>query len=188
MMKVISGKLKGRIITGFNIDGTRPTMDRIKESIFSTIQDYIEDSIVLDLFSGSGSYGIEAISNNCKLVYFNDYNKECIKCLKKNLNNFNILNQGIISNLNYLDCLNNLKNKNIKFDLVFLDPPYKLHIINNILKFLVDNNMLNNNSIVVSEFSNDLLIDNYKNLFKIKDKSYGYKKVFIYKLKEKYEE
>ena len=71
-MKVISGKLKGRKIVGYDIEGTRPAMDRVKESIFGSIQNYINDSIVLDLFSGSGNYGIESISNGAKLAYFND--------------------------------------------------------------------------------------------------------------------
>ena len=72
-MKVISGLLKGRNILGYDIDGTRPTMDRVKESLFAMIQDYIKDSTVLDLFAGSGSLGIEAISNGAKTCYFIDH-------------------------------------------------------------------------------------------------------------------
>ena len=68
-LKIISGKLKGRVIKGFDIDGTRPTMDRVKESLFSSIQNYIPDSICLDLFSGSGNLGFEALSNNSKHCY-----------------------------------------------------------------------------------------------------------------------
>ena len=101
-MKVISGFLKGREIKGYNIIGTRPTMDRVKESIFSIIQDKIKDSIVLDLFSGSGTYGIECISNYAKEVHFNDHNKECIKIIKNNLEKFNILERCTITNLDYL--------------------------------------------------------------------------------------
>ena len=93
-MKVISGILKGRNITGYEIVGTRPTMDRVKESIFSMIQDNVKESMVLDLFAGSGNYGIEAISNYAKFVYFNDYNKECIKVIRKNLDNFNVLDKA----------------------------------------------------------------------------------------------
>lgn len=182
-MKVISGSLKGRVIDGYNIEGTRPTMDRVKESIFSMIQDKVPESIVLDLFSGSGTYGIECLSNYSKLVYFNDYNKECIKVIKKNLEKFNILDKSIVYNFDYLKCLNILKNDNKKIDLVFLDPPYKLKVINDILKFLVDNNLLNQDAIVVCEFLEDELLLEYKNLVKIKERKYGTKEVYIYKLK-----
>ena len=84
-MRVISGTLKGKNIKGYNISGTRPTMDRVKESVFSTIQDSIKNSVVLDLFAGSGQLGIEAISNGSKLCYFIDNNKEAINTIKKNL-------------------------------------------------------------------------------------------------------
>ena len=62
-MKIISGKYKGRVLKGFDIVGTRPTMDRVKESLFAMIQDYVKDAIVLDLYSGTGNLAIEAISN-----------------------------------------------------------------------------------------------------------------------------
>ena len=77
-MKVISGIYKGRNIEGFYVDGTRPTMDRVKESLFSTIQNYIKDSVVLDLFAGSGNLGIEALSEGAKEAYLVDYNKKAI--------------------------------------------------------------------------------------------------------------
>ena len=77
-MKIISGSLKGRTIKGFDIDGTRPTMDRVKESLFSSIQDYIPDAVCLDLFSGSGNLGFEAISNGCSHCYFNDISRRAL--------------------------------------------------------------------------------------------------------------
>ena len=76
-MKVISGTLKGRNIEGYNIDGTRPTMDIVKESLFATIQNNIKNSVVLDLFAGSGQLGIEAISNGAKTCYFIDMPNTC---------------------------------------------------------------------------------------------------------------
>ena len=136
-MRVISGKLKGRKILGYDISGTRPTMDRVKESIFSMIQSYVNDSIVLDLFSGSGNYGIESISNGATQVYFNDYNIKCVKVIKDNLSTMNVLDYGIITNFDYKKALNYYHENNIKFDLVFLDPPYKKHIINDILDYLI---------------------------------------------------
>ena len=182
-MKVISGILKGRTILGYNIDGTRPTMDRVKESIFAMIQDNIKDSIVLDLFSGSGNYGIESISLGSKLVYFNDRNKECVNIINKNINNFNIKDKSIILNMDYLKCLKYLNINKNKFDLVFLDPPYKEHIIENVLIYLVDNHLLNDNALIICEFMKDKLNDKYNNLEVIKARKYGEKEVFIYKYK-----
>ena len=82
-MKVISGKYKGRKLDGFDIDGTRPTMDRVKESLFAIIQNYISESIVLDLFAGSGNLGIEALSEGAKYAYLVDKNIKCIKTQKR---------------------------------------------------------------------------------------------------------
>lgn len=183
-MKVISGILKGRNILGYNIDGTRPTMDRVKESIFSMIQDKVKESIVLDLFAGSGNYGIEAISNGARICYFNDKNKECIKVINKNLNNFNIVNKSKILNLDYLKCLDILEKDNVKFDLVFLDPPYKLDCLNKILDIIDKNKLLNFNSYVIVELTNDNLEDRYGNLIRIKEKHYKEKIVYIYKYME----
>ena len=180
-MKVISGKLKGRVIKGYNILGTRPTMDRVKESVFGMIQNYIQNSIVLDLFSGSGNYGIEAISNGSSKVYFNDINKKCLGVIKDNLTNFNVLDYGIITKMDYLEALNYYKNNNIKFDLIFFDPPYKDNIINNILTILEKNKLLNNNDLEICELTTkeEYLSDK---LILYKERKYGDKTVLIYKL------
>ena len=77
-MRVISGKYKRMELKGFNIDGIRPTMDKVKEAIFGMIQGYIDDSVCLDLFAGTGSLGIEALSNGAKYVYFTDEMKDAI--------------------------------------------------------------------------------------------------------------
>ncbi len=179
-MRVISGILKGRKIDGYNIKGTRPTMDRVKERIFSMIQNYVHDSTVLDLFSGSGNYGIEAISNGSKLVYFNDYNMKCIKVIKDNLTNMKVLDQSKITNFDYKKALNYYKENNIKFDLVFLDPPYKNNIINNILDYLINNDLLNNKALVICELTNREEYLNEK-IVLYKEKTYGDKIVLIYK-------
>lgn len=179
-MRVISGKLKGRNISGYDILGTRPTMDRVKESIFSMIQSYINDSIVLDLFSGSGNYGIECISNGSKLVYFNDYNIKCVNVIKDNVKKMNVTLQAIITNYDYKKALEYYKENNIKFDLIFLDPPYKKQIINNILDYLINNDLLNSNSLVICEFTEKEEFINDK-LKIYKEKKYGDKIVFIYK-------
>ena len=179
-MRVISGKLKGRKIIGYDIEGTRPTMDRVKESVFAMIQDYLSDSIVLDLFSGSGNLGIEAISNGAKTVYFNDFNKHCIKVINENIECFNIKNNAIVTNLDYKEALKYYQKNNLKFNIIFLDPPYKEHIINEILEFVLKNNLLINNGLIVCEVNQK---EEYisKDLILLKEKKYGDKMILIYK-------
>ena len=84
-MKVISGIYKGRNLLGYNLDGTRPTMDRVKESLFASIQDNIQESIVLDLFSGSGSLAIEALSEGASFAYAVDKSHQAIKIINENI-------------------------------------------------------------------------------------------------------
>ena len=141
-MKVISGFLKGRIINGYKTEGTRPTMDSVKESLFAMIQSDIKDSICLDLFAGSGSLGIEAISNGAKFVYFVDHNKKILNILKKNIVNFKIETFSKVILADYKKALLKFNTSNIKFNLVFLDPPYQVHVIEDILKFLNEKDMI----------------------------------------------
>ena len=180
-MKVISGILKGRNIDGYNILGTRPTMDRVKESIFAMIQNNIKDAIVLDLFAGSGNYGIEAFSNGAKYIYSNDANKKCCEVIKKNLINFDIYNNFKILCMDYIKCLNYLKDEQIKFDLIFLDPPYKMDISDKIISFLLNNNMLNDKALIICEVTNINFSEKIDSLSLIKSKKYGEKYVLIYK-------
>lgn len=179
-MKVISGTLKGRNILGYNIDGTRPTMDRVKESVFGTIQSYIPNSIVLDLFAGSGNLGIEAISNGAKYCYFVDNNIEAIKVIKKNIDTFNIKDKSTILHNDYNESLDYFYNSNIKFDIIFVDPPYKYEIIEKVIDKVIEYNLLNEDGIIVLEFEKDKLKENYENLSLIKNKKYGEKYIYIY--------
>lgn len=180
-MKVISGKLKGRTIKGYNINGTRPTMDRVKESLFAIIQDKINGSIVLDLFAGSGNLGIESISNGASVCYFVDNNYECIKVINDNIKTFNINEQSIILKRDYLDSLKYFRDNNIKFDIIFIDPPYKYNIKNELLKKIIDYDILNDYGIIVFEYQNEEDIDNDINLELIRNKKYGDKYISIYK-------
>ena len=183
-MKVISGTLKGRIIKGYNIEGTRPTMDRVKESLFASINSFIKDSTVLDLFAGTGNLGIEAISNGAKKCYFIDNNKICTKTIDENIINFNIKDKCTILNMDYNKSLNYFKDNNIKFDLILVDPPYKYEIINEILEKVENYNLLNNGGIIVLEYQSDN-IDIVSNSYTLlKYKKYGDKYISIYKINQ----
>lgn len=178
-MRVISGLYKGRVIDGFDIEGTRPTQDRVKESIFSTIQNYIDESVTLDLFSGSGNLGIEALSNGSKECYFVDNNKKAINVINNNIKKLDVKNAKVIND-DYKNALNYFKNNGITFDLIFLDPPYKFEYIDEIIKFIIDNNLINKNGLIICEFEFDINKE-YKELELYKEKKYGYKKVIIFK-------
>ena len=178
-MKVISGLYKGRNLKGFDIDGTRPTMDRVKESIFSSIQNYIDESIVLDLFAGSGNLGIEALSNGASSCYFVDKNKVAINTINENIKLLNI-NNGIVINSDYKDALNRFIDKKIKFDFIFLDPPYKLNCIDEIVSFVIENNLINDNGLIICEFDTSINKE-YKKLEIFKEKKYGSKYVIVFK-------
>ena len=181
-MRIISGNLKGRVIKGYDIEGTRPTMDRVKESIFSSIQGYVTDSIVLDLFAGTGNLGFEAISNYAKECYFVDKNKKCTSLINDNIKLFNIDNAKVIND-DYKGALDSLNKFDIKFDIVFLDPPYKNNdYIDYSVEYIVKNNLLNEDGIIICEYDNTINTS-YDELEVIKDKKYGDKFVLVFKKK-----
>ena len=180
-MKIISGKYKGKILKGFDINGTRPTMDRVKESLFAMIQDYIKESVVLDLYSGTGNLAIEALSNGAKYAYLVDNNKVAIDTINKNIRSLNINDAQIIkgdARRTLLDFIN----KKTKFDIIFLDPPYKTNELDKILLIINDNlNILNKDALIICETDEKIDYTKYNNLFIYKEKCYGSKSVNILK-------
>lgn len=171
-MQIITGKYRARKLQAVKSDGTRPTLARVKESVFNLIYDKISDSVVLDLFAGSGAFGAECISRGAKKVYFVDNELEAIKTIKINTNkmteDFEILKND------YLEALNNLKKRGIKFNLVYLDPPYKSDYANISLNKLDEFGLLESGAtlVVEHEFENDL--QNIKECYIIeKSKKYG---------------
>ena len=174
-MKVISGIYKGRNILGYDLDGTRPTMDRVKESLFAMIQDYIKDAVILDLFSGSGNLGIEALSNGAKEAYLVDYNRKAYSTIKTNIDNLGISNSNVL-NMDYKEALTNLSGIDKKFDVIFLDPPYKTNFAEESVKIIEENNLLNEDGIIILETDDkEKVIKNlYTEKLEIKDlKKYG---------------
>lgn len=174
-MRVISGIYKGKKLEGFDIDGTRPTKDRVKESVFGSIQNKIRGSVVLDLFAGSGSIGIEALSNGASTCYFVENGNSILKILNNNLNG---VENGIVINKDYIDALYYFKDNDIKFDIIYIDPPYHLGLMNKAIKYIEANKLLNNNGIVICEYEEDSPVCNYE---LIKSKKFGKTMVSIYR-------
>lgn len=178
-MRIISGKYKGRTLEGFNIEGTRPTMDRVKESFIASIQNKLKDSVILDLFAGSGSVGFEMISNGASKGYFVDTNKIVIETLNKNIRKLNIQENVKIIKKDFKEALKYFYENNIKFDIIFLDPPYKLGYVNPAIELIQKYNLLSEDGIILCEVENEK-VENLN--FEIyKEKKYGSKKVIFLK-------
>lgn len=176
-LKIISGKYRGLSFTGDDIIGTRPTMNRVKESLFAMIQDKIKDSVCLDLFAGSGNLGLEALSNGAKKCYFVDHNKIAIDIIQKNILKLHVNEEYEIVKSDYEEALLNFKKKNLKFDIIFLDPPYQFYLINNCLDKINSYNLLADTGVIICELETEII--NNKDFTVLKERTYGSKKVII---------
>lgn len=178
-MRVISGKYRGKPLKSPKHDGIRPTGDKVKQALFTKLQFFVPDSIVLDLFCGSGSLGIEALSHNAKFVYFVDKDRRSIALTKENLANLD-KNYKIL-NCDYVVALSQIKEK---FDLIILDPPYASGVYDNALKLIQEKQILNKDGIIVCEHPNEMELNSD---FEIFDKK-RYGTVTLSFLKEKEDE
>lgn len=175
-MRVISGKYKGSILEGDKIDGTRPTIARVKESVFATIQNKIPDSIVLDLFAGSGSLGIEALSMGAKFCYFIDHQKQAFNALTRNTSKLKISKDVKIIKSDFISFL---KQTEVKFDIIFLDPPYDSDYIKRSVDLIVSRDLLKKDGIIVCETSSLDRVPECDRLEVLKNKKYGDKFIVI---------
>ena len=184
-MRVVSGVFKGKKLFLPNDKNTRPLKDLVKESIFNLIQHSgkinigIKNSSILDLFSGSGSFGIECLSREAKKVVFFENYPEALKVLERNIKSLkNIKNYEIIKD----DCFNFFKSNkiiNLKFDIIFMDPPYKDKNLNLMLDVIKNEKILKENGILVVHRHKDAkdLIPNKLKI--IEEKKYGLSKILF---------
>lgn len=147
-MRIISGLAKGTKLYTLEGESTRPTLDRIKEPLFSIIQLNIKNSIVLDLFSGSGALALEALSRGAKEAVLCDKSRAAIEIIKKNVEKTHFENKSIILCKDYKKCL---EETNKKFDLIFIDPPYKFNIAVKAIEIIIKNNLLSEDGIIILE-------------------------------------
>lgn len=177
-MRVVAGKYKRSTLLTLDSLATRPTKDMVKEALFSSI--YVEDSLFLDLFSGSGSIGIEALSRGARDVVFNDLSKDAVKVIKTNLSKFK--EDRRVYNLDYLSCLNRLEDK---FDYIFVDPPYAFEEYERIFETVDSLNLYSNNCRIIVEVKKEKeLADELFSFEKYKVKKYGISKLLYYRRKD----
>lgn len=179
MIRITGGVFRSRLLKTPDSDKTKPTMDKARQGVFSSIGDSIVGSNVLDLFSGSGSYGFEALSRGCKKVVFVDRGKDQVKIIKGNARALGVENFIDINCCDALSFINKLNDE--KFDFIFVDPPYKLDVYNTIIDIIFEKQLLNEHGVLILETENILNID--ENLYKIKLLKYGLAKIYILRRK-----
>jgi len=179
-MRIISGNFKGRKLLTPNDIKTRPLKDLTKESIFNILKHSnkfnveIKNSVILDLFAGVGSFGIECLSNEAKYVTFVENYNGVLPILKKNLSNlkldkkYEIIEQNIFTGL---------KLAKSNYDIIFLDPPYKDKNISELIDKIFEINLLSKSGIIITH-RNKNVKDKYSKNFRIlEEKTYGISKI-----------
>ncbi|MFA6624680.1 MAG: 16S rRNA (guanine(966)-N(2))-methyltransferase RsmD [Bacilli bacterium] len=178
MIRIIAGTYKGRFLKVPDTKVTRPTMDKVRQAIFSAMKDKVLGSVCLDLFAGSGAMGIEALSRGAKKVYLNDKDHRTFMVLKDNLLSLNAdQEQYDLKCLDYRVYIKRQAN-DMKLDILFLDPPYRFNINGEIIKYCEKMNMMNKDALIVSE-------QDYPNPeiegYTMKEYRYGEKHVALYR-------
>ncbi len=152
-MRIVSGTARGTKL--YTLEGltTRPTLDRVKESLFNIIQNDIQDSVFLDVFSGSGAIGLEAASRGAKKVILCDKSKEAINIINKNIEKTHLSKKVELYNLDYEMLLKTKINENV--DIVYIDPPYDSDFAIKSVDILINQNLVNEDSKIIIETDNE---------------------------------
>ncbi|GAA0078015.1 16S rRNA (guanine(966)-N(2))-methyltransferase RsmD [Clostridium sp. CTA-5] len=184
-MRIISGKARGRKLIPPATMETRPTLDRVKEAMFSMIQGYIPDAVVIDVFAGTGSLGLESASRGAKEVYLVDKSAVTFPLLKQNVENLKFQDFCFPLNMDSYEVLKSLSKKGKVFDLIFIDPPYCKEMIPKAIEIIKKENILNRNGIIVTKIDSiEEIYDGYEDIILTKSRKYGNTTVCFYAYKE----
>lgn len=181
MMRVVSGICKGRPLKAVPGTGTRPTTDKVKESIFNMIGPYFEGGLVLDLFAGSGGLGIEALSRGMDKAIFVDRDFKANQTVKSNLELCKFTDRAEVYKNDSERALKALVKREMAFELIFLDPPYKKQKLVEILEEIHKYRLLSDMGYIVCEHGHDVTLPESVAGFTVKRKEvYGVIAVTIY--------
>lgn len=185
-MRIIAGKARGRKILSPATLETRPTLDRVKEAMFSMIQGYIIDAVALDLFAGTGSLGLEAASRGAREVYLIDKSNTTYPLLKENIVNLKLQEECKSLNMDAYEALKSFSKKALIFDIIFIDPPYCKEMIPEAIKIIEENGLLDEDGIIVTKIDSiEEIYEGYKEIQLTKSKKYGNTTVCFYKYEGK---
>jgi len=153
---------------------TRPTSDRVKEALFNIISGYVEDADVLDLYAGTGSLAIEALSRGARSAVLIDRSKESCNVIRDNLINTRLAGRAQVLNGEVLKLLHLLCNQGKKVDIIFMDPPYRKNYIKDTLQMVSDSDIIKNDGLVVAERDvQDIIPESQGKLMRWRDAIYG---------------
>ena len=182
-MRVVSGTRKGRSLKAVPGNSTRPTTDKVKEAIFNRIGPYFDGGLGLDLFAGSGGLGIEALSRGAEKVIFVDKDGKAIQTIYENVENCQLEEQVEIYRNDAERALKVILKRELVFDFIFLDPPYKKQQLEKLLEIINKENLLAPNGVIVCEHGSDILLPNSIGNFCVrKVEKYGIITVTIYEV------
>ncbi len=174
MLKITGGKYRSRLIEVPEVV-TVPTKNIVREALANALREKIGDSVVLDLFAGSGALGIECLSLNAKKAYFVDKSSDAARIIRKNLDSLKIDN-AVVINSDFKDSLNKI---NDKIDIVFMDPPYKdVSFYQEGVSLLLDKGILKDDAVIVLEYENEIEIDESP-FSQVRNYKYGRNKIKI---------
>lgn len=176
-MRIIGGKAKGRLVSTLKNNNIRPTGAKVREAIFNIIAPYVEDSLFLDGFAGSGAMGIEAISRGAVKCVFIDNNQASINIIKKNIKNTGVDDASIVIKDNFF---NFIKQNKYKFDIIFLDPPYAMDGISDIVIKTQQADILRINGLLIMEHDSGIELNTCEKMALMKQKKYSDTTVSIY--------
>ena len=183
-MRIVAGKYRSRSIDAVDGDQTRPTLDKVKEAIFSRVGPYFDGGSMLDLFGGSGNVSFEAISRGMDHSILCDVSYKAISTIKKNAKTLQCSDQIEVWKMDFKRALQQAADQHATFDFVYLDPPYKKQQIDWILQFLSEHELLNPGADVVCEsLKEDQFQDQYGSLEMVKDATYGITRITYYKMR-----
>ncbi|MBP1045902.1 16S rRNA (guanine(966)-N(2))-methyltransferase RsmD [Enterococcus sp. BWM-S5] len=181
-MRVVAGEYRGRRLKALDGENTRPTTDKVKESIFNMIGPYFDGEMVLDLYSGSGGLAIEAISRGAGHAYCIERNFSALKVIRENIAVTKEVEKFTVKKLDADKALDSLFEEGKVFDIVLLDPPYAHQKIEQQLELMDRNQMLSAHSVVVCETDKTVdLPEEISSLYKSKETVYGITQITIYR-------
>ena len=184
-MRIVSGKWGSRKIDAPEGRSTRPTLDKVREAVFSSLGGFFDGGNVLDLYAGSGAVGLEAVSRGMDHGWFVDKNRMAVACMRSNIERLNGQQQCTVLPMPARHALDVLAQQGVSFALVYMDPPYQQQENTEILHLLVEKKLLDENGIVVIEAAKeDIYEERCDSLILYKKALYGITQVLYYRQEE----